>query len=59
MELMSRHFTTLLQHKELKMEKKVCRDKRQLCGDTKSRVNIEGQEDFVVTEKFYVVTNTT
>ena len=49
---LSRHFTTLSQHKELKMAEKLCRD-------TKFRVNIERQEDFVVIEKFYVATNTT
>ena len=36
------------------MEKKLCRDKRQLCCDTKFKVSIERQEDFVMTEKFYV-----
>ena len=59
MELLSRYSTTLSQHKELKMAEKLCREKRQLCYDTKSRVSIEGQEDFVATEKFYVETNTT
>ena len=59
MELMSRHFTTLSQHKELKMAKKLCQNKRQLCRDIKSRVSIEGQEYFVTTEKFYVATNIT
>ena len=49
---MSRYFTTLFQHKELNKAKKLCRDKRQLCRDTKFRVNIERQENFVTTEKF-------
>ena len=56
MELMLRHFTTLSQHKELKMVEKLYRDKRQLCRDKKSRVSIEGQEDFVATKKFYIAT---
>ena len=56
---LSQHFTTLSQHKELKMAEKLCRNKRQLCRDTKFRVSIERQEDFVVIEKFYVATNTT
>ena len=56
---LSRHFTTLSQHKELKMTEKLCCDKRQLCCDTKFRVSIERQEDFVATEKSYVATNTT
>ena len=38
----SQHFTTMLQHKELKIAEKLCRDKRQLCHDIKSRVGIEG-----------------
>ena len=56
---LSRHFTTLSQHKELKIPEKLCRGKRQLCCDTKFRVSIERQEDFVATEKFYVATDTT
>ena len=54
-----RHFTTLSQHKELKIAKNLCHDKRQLCLDTKFRVNIERQEDFIVTKTFYVTTDTT
>ena len=38
---LSRHFTTLSLHKELKMVEKIYRDKRQLCRDMKFRVNIE------------------
>ena len=45
MKLMSQHFTTLSQHKELKMVENICRDKRQLCLDTKFRVSVERQED--------------
>ena len=56
---LSRHFTTLSQPKELKMAEKLCRDKRQLCWDTKFRINIERQEDFVAIEKFYVTTDIT
>ena len=55
MKLMLRHLTIMSQHKELKIAEKLCRDKRQLCRDTKSTVSFEGQEDFVTTEKFYVV----
>ena len=55
---LSRHFTTLLQHKELKMAEKLCRDKRQLCRDTKFSVSIERQEEFITTDNFYVATNT-
>ena len=51
---LSQHFTTQSQHKELKMAKKLCHDKILLCRDTKFRVGIERQEDFVATEKFYV-----
>ena len=57
--ILSRLFTTLSQHKELKMEEKLCCDKRQLCHNTKFRVIIERQEDFVTIEKFYVTANTT
>ena len=46
---LSRHFTTLFQHKELKMAEKLCCDKRQLCRDTKFKVSIEKQENFVAT----------
>ena len=46
---LSQNLTTLLQHKELKMAEKLCRDKRHLCRDTKLRVSIERQEDFVST----------
>ena len=56
MKLMSRHLTTLSRHNDLKIEEKLCRDKRQLCCDTNSTINFEGQEDSVATEKFYVVT---
>ena len=56
---LSRHFTTLSQHKELKIAENLCHDKRQLCRDTKFTVSIEMQEDFVATEKFYVATDTT
>ena len=56
---LSQHFTTLSQHKELKMAEKLCRDKRQLCHDTKFRVIIERQEDFIATEKFYGTKTTT
>ena len=54
-----RHFSTMLRHKELKLEEKLCRDRRQLCRDTAFRVNIERQDNFVATKKFYVATNTT
>ena len=56
---LSRPFITLSLHKERKMAEKLCRNKRQLCRDTKFKVSIERQEDFVMIEKFYVVTNTT
>ena len=56
---LSRHFTTLSQHKELKIPENLCRDKRQLCRDKKFRVSIERQEDFIATEKFYVSIDTT
>ena len=56
---LSRHVTSLLRHKELKMEEKLCRNKRQLCRDTKFRVSNGRQDNFVATEKFYVATNTT
>ena len=56
---LSQYFRTLSQHKELKIVEKLCRDKRQLCRDTKFRVSIERQEDFVTIEKFYIATNTT
>ena len=56
---LSCHFTTLSQHKELKMSEKLCRNKRQLCCDTNFKVSIERQEDFVAIERFFVATNTT
>ena len=43
-ELTSRHLTTLLQHKELKIAEELYHDKRQLCRDIKSIVSLEGQE---------------
>ena len=46
---LSRHFTTLSQHKEMKVEKKPCQYKRLLCRNKKFRVGIERQEDFVAT----------
>ena len=36
---LSRHVITLSRHKELKMAEKFCREKRQLCRDTKFRVS--------------------
>ena len=45
MKLMSRYLTTMSQHKELKIAEKLYRNKRQLCRDTKSTINFEGQED--------------
>ena len=56
---LSQHVTTMSRHKELKMTKKFCRDKRQLCRDTKFRVNNGRQDNFVTTEKFYITKNTT
>ena len=56
MKLMSQHLTTLSRHKELKIVEKLCRDKRQLCCDTKSIFRFEGQENSVTIEKFYVAT---
>ena len=56
---LSRPFITLSLQKEQKIAEKLCHNKRQLCRNTKFKVSIERQEDFVVIEKFYVVTNTT
>ena len=56
MKLMSQHLKTLSRHEELKISEKLCCDKRQLCRDTKSTVNFEGQEHSITTEKFYTTT---
>ena len=56
---LSRHFSTLSRHEELKIAEKLCRDKRKLCHDTAFRAGIDRQDNFIVTKKFYVMTNTT
>ena len=54
--ILSRHFSTLSRHKELKIAEKLCRVIRKLCHNTKFRVSNGRQDNFVATEKFYVVT---
>ena len=56
---LSRHVTTLSQHKELKVAEKLCHERRQLCHNAKFKVSNGRQDNFVTTGKFYVSTNIT